>query len=80
MRADARSIVHPSARGRDSVRIISNFAYSDSVLVLDVQHMPEGCGTWPAFWTLSKDGPWPTGGEIDIIEGKRRVVRLGSLS
>ncbi|KAH9027702.1 concanavalin A-like lectin/glucanase domain-containing protein [Lactarius pseudohatsudake] len=31
--------------------------------------MPAGCGTWPAFWTLSQAGPWPHGGEIDIIEG-----------
>ena len=69
MRADFRSVVHPTSRGRDSVRIISNFAYGDSLVVLDVQHMSEGCATWPAFWTLSKQGPWPNGGEIDIIEG-----------
>ncbi|KAF8264596.1 concanavalin A-like lectin/glucanase domain-containing protein [Lactarius quietus] len=25
--------------------------------------------TWPAFWTLSQAGPWPNGGEIDVIEG-----------
>lgn len=31
--------------------------------------MQTGCGTWPAFWTLSEDGPWPQGGEIDIIQG-----------
>ena len=69
MRADSQNIVDPSARGRDSVRISSWNAYGDSVIVLDVQHMPEGCATWPAFWTLSQQGPWPNGGEIDIIEG-----------
>jgi len=31
--------------------------------------MPVGCATWPAFWTLSSTGPWPAGGEVDIIEG-----------
>ncbi|KAI0339815.1 hypothetical protein BDW22DRAFT_1431310 [Trametopsis cervina] len=69
MRADSTNIVDPSARGRDSVRIASHRAYDESVIVLDVQHMPEGCSAWPAFWTLSQQGPWPQGGEIDIIEG-----------
>ncbi|GJE94439.1 glycoside hydrolase family 16 protein [Phanerochaete sordida] len=69
MRADTSKQVGPNDRGRDSVRISSWAAYEDSVIVLDVQHMPEGCGTWPAFWTLSQKGPWPAGGEIDILEG-----------
>ena len=69
MRADDRSVVSPSSRGRDSIRITSHNAYNESVIVLDLAHMPEGCSTWPAFWTISKDGPWPHGGEVDIIEG-----------
>ncbi|KAG6826875.1 hypothetical protein H0H92_014079 [Tricholoma furcatifolium] len=74
MRVDSSSMVPPSARGRNSVRIHSSKAYADSVIVLDLQHMPTGCATWPAFWTLSQAGPWPNGGEIDIIEGFRGVV------
>ncbi|EJD52769.1 hypothetical protein AURDEDRAFT_55815 [Auricularia subglabra TFB-10046 SS5] len=58
MRADSTHVVPRGARGRDSVRIISRQAYRDSVLILDVAHMPEGCATWPAYWTLSKKGPW----------------------
>ncbi|KAF7980782.1 hypothetical protein HWV62_36845 [Athelia sp. TMB] len=69
MRADATQIVNATSRGRDSVRITSHAAYNDSVIVLDLAHMPEGCATWPAFWTISQAGPWPNGGEIDIIEG-----------
>jgi hypothetical protein len=71
MRADDWSIVDPSARGRDSVRISSQTAYDEAIFVLDLAHMPAGCSTWPAFWTLSQQGPWPAGGEIDIIEGTR---------
>ncbi|KAI0630245.1 concanavalin A-like lectin/glucanase domain-containing protein [Trametes polyzona] len=69
MRADSHNVVSPTSRGRDSVRIISQRAYDEAVVVLDLTHMPEGCGTWPAFWSLSQRGPWPQGGEIDIIEG-----------
>ncbi|BDX07149.1 hypothetical protein MACH26_26700 [Planctobacterium marinum] len=33
--------------------------------------MPQGLGTWPAFWMLPTDnvyGEWPKSGEIDIME------------
>ncbi|KAG5645194.1 hypothetical protein DXG03_006712 [Asterophora parasitica] len=80
MRVDAYQVVTKGARGRDSVRIISNAAYGDSVTVLDLAHMPHGCGTWPAFWSLSKKGPWPNGGEIDVIEGVHtNTINLSSL-
>lgn len=69
MRVDAVNIVPPGARGRNSNRIISPTAYEESLMLLELAHMPEGCATWPAFWTLSEQGPWPKGGEIDIIEG-----------
>jgi hypothetical protein len=39
------------------------------MVVLDVSHMPSGCGVWPAFWMNSVDGAWPSQGEIDMIEG-----------
>jgi len=52
---------------RKSVRITTNNTFSTGLFVLDAVHMPEGCGTWPAFWT---NGPrWPVTGEIDILEG-----------
>lgn len=69
MRADDTNVVPTSARGRDSNRIVSVRSYVDSVLILDAQHMPTGCGTWPAWWTVTDSGNWPNGGEIDIIEG-----------
>ena len=55
--------------GRQSVRITSNKSYNaGSLVILDLAHMPGGiCATWPAFWTVGPN--WPSGGEIDIIEG-----------
>jgi len=71
MLPDSTNVVNPESRGRDSNRIVSKWAYDESVIIIDLEHMPHGCGTWPAFWTLSQEGPWPTGGEIDIIEVTR---------
>ena len=73
---DSVNIVEPGSDGRDSNRISSKQAFDESVVILDLEHMPYGCATWPAFWTVSRKGPWPTGGEIDIIE----VMRLFQLS
>ena len=67
MRADNTNVVTSNSRGRDSNRIRSYNGFLDSVLVLDLQHMPHGCGTWPAFWTVNTT-LWPRWGEIDIIE------------
>jgi len=66
IRADDTSI--SSGSGRGSVRISSNNVYQRGLFIFDVQHMPFGCGTWPAIWTANLD-TWPYGGEIDILEG-----------
>jgi beta-glucanase (GH16 family) len=31
-------------------------------------------GLWPAFWTLGVEGPWPSNGEIDIMEYYRGIL------
>lgn len=69
MRADDQNIVNSTALGRNSIRITSQESWNDAIYVLDILHMPEGCSTWPAFWTKSATSLWPAGGEIDIIEG-----------
>jgi len=48
--------------GRPAVRLISDNTYTRGLFILDLNHMPYGCGTWPAFWLLGPD--WPTNGEI----------------
>jgi hypothetical protein len=53
---------------RDGIRIHDKEAYNiNTLLLMDAEHMPTGCGVWPAWWG---NGPnWPQGGEIDILEG-----------
>ncbi|KAL9549304.1 hypothetical protein MBANPS3_005260 [Mucor bainieri] len=53
--------------GRPSVRLHSKEVYNRGLFLFDINHMPQGCGTWPAYWMV---GPsWPNNGEIDILEG-----------
>ncbi|KAF2869502.1 concanavalin A-like lectin/glucanase domain-containing protein [Massariosphaeria phaeospora] len=61
--------------GRPSLRLESKKSYEHGLVVLDVQHMPFGCGTWPAFWMLGPD--WPENGEIDILEGVHEETHNG---
>ncbi|KAM6489168.1 endo-beta-glucanase [Amanita muscaria] len=65
--ADHKTVLDPNGPGRNSVRLRSVSTYQNSLLVFDIRHMPQGCGTWPAVWTLGPN--WPYGGEIDIVEG-----------
>lgn len=53
--------------GRGAVRVSSNETYQHGLIIVDILHMPTGCGTWPAFWMVGAN--WPSDGEIDIVEG-----------
>jgi len=64
---DIKNVVPANVRGRDSVRISTKATYRYGLFILDLTHMPTGCGTWPAWWLVGPN--WPSGGEIDIIEG-----------
>lgn len=67
LRADSQRMLDPSGPGRDSVRMKSRSSYTNFAIVFDLRHMPQGCGTWPAVWTVGPN--WPYGGEVDIVEG-----------
>jgi len=43
-----------------------------------VDHLPTGCGTWPALWMYGEDAlhVWPRWGEYDIIEGVHNVTKV----
>jgi len=62
-----------SGRGRDAVRIVSNKNFNKGIFVFDLDHMPQGCGTWPAYWLVGPN--WPNSGEIDIIEGVNKQLQ-----
>eukprot|EP00727_Mastigamoeba_balamuthi_P000461 m51a1_g10411 putative endo- -beta-glucanase (469) ;mRNA; f:65802-67434 len=64
IKSDSWSVAKGSGRG--SVRIESKSVYNTGLFVLDLNHMPTGCATWPAFWMFGPN--WPNSGEIDIIE------------
>lgn len=74
MGSDYSEIPSDSSRGRKSIRVESRYSTDGNVLIIiDLKHMPtssgylaDGCGIWPAFWTVGSD--WPNNGEIDIIE------------
>jgi len=68
LRTDFQTVLRPDGPGRNSVRIKSQKTYATHVVVFDVRHIPEGCGTWPAIWE-AKTSNWPKGGEVDIVEG-----------
>jgi len=60
-----------NGKSRRSVRIQSKDTFNGGLFVLRLDHIPTGCGTWPAFWMYGEDADhvWPSWGEYDIIEG-----------
>ncbi|KAF7975332.1 hypothetical protein HWV62_9769 [Athelia sp. TMB] len=73
MGADSTTVLNASGAGRNSVRIKSVDSYTTHVAVFNVNHMPTGCGTWPAIWETD-ESDWPNGGEVDIVEGVNDVT------
>ena len=53
---------------RNSIRLEGLRRFNRGLFIIDLRHMPAGCGTWPAFWLTDEDN-WPVNGEIDIVEG-----------
>jgi hypothetical protein len=59
----------PTIEGpRNSIRLEGLRRFNRGLFIIDLRHMPAGCGTWPAFW-LTDEANWPVNGEIDIVEG-----------
>jgi hypothetical protein len=45
-------MTNKTPNGRPSIRMESKKSYDSGLIVLDVAHMPFGCGTWPAYVVL----------------------------
>lgn len=58
----------PVGGNRNSVRINSVKTYTGGLFIADFKAMPYGCSIWPAYWSVGQ-ATWPTGGEVDIVEG-----------
>jgi beta-glucanase (GH16 family) len=57
----------------ESTRNFSPSASSPSVRMMARIKLPSGYGMWPAFWSYGD--PWPTQGEIDILEARGQEDR-----
>ena len=65
----------PTADGpRESIRLEGKRRFHRGLFIIDLRHMPAGCGVWPAFW-LTDEANWPVNGEIDIVEGTKMRMR-----
>lgn len=52
MSVDRKSHLAAGA-SRDSVRLMSTDTYdAGNLIIIDLKHVPYGCGVWPAFWTF----------------------------
>jgi len=62
----------PTEKGpRESIRLEGKHRFGSregGLFIVDLDHMPAGCGQWPALWLTDEDN-WPMNGEIDFIEG-----------
>jgi hypothetical protein len=44
---DKTNVYTPDAPGRASVRLESKMTFTEGIFVIDLTHMPTGCGVWP---------------------------------
>jgi len=64
---------------RTSAKVVTNKKWTYFLMAAKFNHVPWGCGTWPAFWTRSPDVAWPNGGELDILEYTNEIASRSSL-
>jgi hypothetical protein len=66
----------PTASGpRESIRLEGKTRFERGLFLLDLEHMPAGCGVWPAFW-LTDEANWPVNGEIVRDTSSHQIAYL----
>jgi hypothetical protein len=58
---------------RESIRLEGKRRFNRGLFIIDVRHMPSGCGVWPAFW-LTDEANWPVNGEIGTFACEVTVI------
>ncbi|KAF8998142.1 hypothetical protein BDQ17DRAFT_1428632 [Cyathus striatus] len=79
IKMDNTTNIPQSAFGsRNSVKIVTQAAYSlGSVWIIDLFHVPYGCGVRPAVWSMAPTqvgGEWPRGGCIGTFEALNKEI------
>jgi len=47
---DKTNVYTPDGPGRPSVRLESKMTFTEGIFVIDLTHMPAGCGVWPGTY------------------------------
>ena len=47
---------------RNSIRLEGKQRFNRGLFIIDLRHMPAGCGVWSAFW-MTDEANWPVNGE-----------------
>jgi hypothetical protein len=47
---DKTNVYSPDGPGRPSVRLESKMSFTEGIFVIDLTHMPAGCGVWPGTY------------------------------
>ena len=55
----------PTPEGpRNSIRLEGKQRFNRGLFIIDLRHMPAGCGVWSAFW-MTDEANWPVNGKME---------------
>jgi hypothetical protein len=72
---DHTNVYEPGTAGRPSVRLESKQTFTKGLFVLDLSHIPTGCGTWPSMLHVIQSGNQLTSCLRFLDSWARRLAR-----